>query len=374
MKKFKTVIALLLSVLLIAALGTTLACDRKGLVDGKAVVKFDPNLAETGLTANDVTAIPDKSVEPGSKLVNLPLTIKGNLNPKNVGFREWCIDPEGTTPWNFNDPVEQSMTLYARWEKMFRITYHIGDTTKTINVFPGEKAARLDSEVGWHKVLGWYTNPGFTDAYDFDTAVNANLNLYVDMSDSIYISAERLSGFELNYGNEAYKDKDDNTTLVYDEEGEFCRVHFARIENSSYIYYTNLNQFIENQADGTRYGDQMVITYKNLGDATHFRFYYVVGYTKEDGTGFDYSGAGGWRKAVDIPIQSNMSEDDDWATVTVDLVQETIVDGVSEWGTADILCIPRIDSVKIVNGKSNGWFKNNDVLFKGIEFNMPAND
>ena len=114
--------------------------------------------------------------------------------------------------------------------------------------------------------------------------------------------------------------------------------------------------------------DRMTITYKNLGQATHFRFYYVVGYLQEDGP-FLYSGGGGWRHVVNIEIESEMSEDGEWATVTVDLVEATMVDGVSEWGTADILCIPRWDSVQYVDGSYNSNFTNNDVLFKGIEFN-----
>ena len=124
MKTFKKLAVILALVQLLVAFGLFAACNNGeeqggGLVDGMAVVTFDPNLDGTGLFEEDVTSVRDQTDEPGSLIVNIPLTIRGNpANPLNLGFKEWCVDKEGTTPWDFTQPVTESMTLYAKWEKV----------------------------------------------------------------------------------------------------------------------------------------------------------------------------------------------------------------------------------------------------------------
>ena len=118
MKKFKYALIFAVTAILAASCVLMCACGPKegALVDGKAVVKFDPNLESTGFFEEDVTTVPDQAVEPGKVIVNKPLVVKGSpVNPQNLGFRCWCVDKEGTTPWNFKDPVTKSMTLYAKW-------------------------------------------------------------------------------------------------------------------------------------------------------------------------------------------------------------------------------------------------------------------
>ena len=165
----------------------------------------------------------------------------------------------------------------------------------------------------------------------------------------------------------------------------------------------------------------MTITYKNLGEATHIRFYYVVGYDQvaEDGTHYylysgavegrkynpnlseesvvndsgvtEWRGPGQWRGGnattgrgsyVLFEIESNMSASDEWATVSIDMAEATIMsavagelEGVSEWGTADILCIPRWEAVIYENGSYHSNTLNNNVYFRGIEFSpVPAEE
>lgn len=390
MKIFKHSLALILAVVLLLPFGLA-ACggESDGLVDGKAVVTFDPNLEGTGFFESDVTSVRDQLIEPGKTATEVTLVVKGTpANPRNLGFKEWCVDKEGTTPYDFSTPVTKSMTLYAHWVSRYVVTYHIGLNVKTANVFPGETAPDMDGEVGAKKIYGWFTDEAKTQAYDFSTPVNANLDLYVKTSDGIYLTAERLNTLLLfNYGDVTYKAPDDDSSMELIGSGEdaYLKVHFARIMNSSYMYINNLNEFLVTPGTTTRVGDEMTITYKNLGEATHIRFWYVVGYHQGVIDGVDYGywyspmptskqNVGRWQAAVNIPIQSNMSESDDWATVTVNLYElaVNVVDGISyyEWQNADILCIPRWDAVKSNgSGSFNGFFYDNDLLFKSIEFN-----
>ena len=196
MKKFKYALIFAVTAILAASCVLMCACGPKegALVDGKAVVKFDPNLESTGFFEEDVTTVPDQTVEPGKVIVNKPLVVKGSpVNPQNLGFRCWCVDKEGTTPWNFKDPVTKSMTLYAKWEARYEVNYYDGATLlHKANVFPGEKAERRDSDVVWKKILGWYTDAAMTKEYDFGASVNANLNLYVKTQPGLFLSPANI--------------------------------------------------------------------------------------------------------------------------------------------------------------------------------------
>lgn len=408
MKKFVKALSAILAVMLFSV--TLFACNGGGggtsspaesvddgaLVDGKAVVKFDLNLEGTGFTEADVTSVKEQKIEPGNTAVNRPLTVKSTaFNGRNLGFRGWCTDKAGTTYWNFEEPVTRSMTLYAKWEARCIVTYTIPNKASSIvrNVFPGEKAEPLDSEAGWKRVLGWYTDPSYAESalYDFDSEVTGNLDLYAKVADGIYINPAKMTSFLVHYGNIAGKDPDDDTTITVEEkDGEvYARVHFAKCENTSYIYYNNFNEYIlNNLVEMKRNGDVMTITYKNLGPSNYFRFYYVVAYFDEnnelngiysDGT-YEHGSIGMWSKNVDIPIKSNMSETDEWETVSVNLVEATMISKnfgttedpdwrtISEWGESVILCIPRWEALTVDGSGRNGDYSNNDVLFKGITF------
>jgi len=124
---------------------------------------------------------------------NKHLVVKGSpVNPQNLGFRCWCVDKEGTTPWNFKDPVTKSMTLYAKWEARYEVNYYDGATLlHKANVFPGEKAERRDSDVVWKKILGWYTDAAMTKEYDFGASVNDKpQSLRQDAARSVPLSSQ----------------------------------------------------------------------------------------------------------------------------------------------------------------------------------------
>ena len=434
MKKTRLFSVLLALVLLLSAVGLFAACrggedgpGDGGLVDGKAVVHFDPNLDGTGLFEEDVTSVRDQSVDPGSTIVNMPLTIRGNpANPQNLGFKEWCVDKEGTTPWDFSQPVTQSMTLYAKWESQLVVTYHIGAQTVEENLFSGELATPQDGAASWNRVLGWYTTPTFDAGteYDFSQPVTTDMDLYCRMATGFYISAERIAGFGVQYGQPGTNLTDTEVEYVEDEDGGYTDVWFGVCENTSYLWYDFGDQAtLTDPITGDRTGDCMTITYKNLGAATYMRFYYVVGYGgqfDENGNPYylysgivegrkynpnlggtesvvndngvtEWPGLGQWRGGgadagrgsyVLFEIESNMSASDEWATVTVNLAEETIMsavagelEGVSEWGTADVFCVLRWEPLIEENGSYSSNFVGNQVYFKSIEFSpAPAEE
>jgi uncharacterized repeat protein (TIGR02543 family) len=389
--------------------------DDGALVNGKAVVTFDTNLDGTYLFDDDINTVKSQSVEPGQKAIKKTLVVKSSANNMlNVGFRGWYIDKEGTTEWDFDTPVTKSMTLYAKWEARYKVSYHVG-TNDAIeeNVFSGELVSAKDSDAGWKNVLGWYTTSDFSGtAYDFTQPVTSNMDLYASIEDGIYIAGSRMSSFTTGYGQGTQSVHIGESTITVETNettGEtYARMSLAQAKDSTWITYGDFNERLNNLADKTeRYGDYMTVTYKNLGEAQYFRFYYVVGYDKTGG--FQYSSitngqpVGGWNIVCVMPIETNMSEDDEWATVTFDMVELTkvaeenlrfgtgfdadvqamieanIVDGyVSEWGLADMLCNVRFDACKYPQEYTGTYqtpdfyFSGNEILIKSIRFT--AND
>lgn len=130
------------------------------------------------------------------------------------------------------------------------------------------------------------------------------------------------------------------------EEGEdgkmfdYATFDFGNLEQP-YAWYNPLNIDIKGK-------NELSITYRNVGKGRVIRFYYVMAYAKEGG-GYTYSGNGGFLKFVDINIEAG---DGNWHTATVDMGAKTIseTDGISEWGTADLLSIFRIDYPYKSNG------------------------
>lgn len=419
MKNLKTLFSAIVAIVMTASCCFMTACgndgngsgseqssESNGLVNGKAVVTFDSNLEGTQLFSDEINTVAAQTVEPGGKVVRRALVVKSSAaNPLNLGFKDWCVDKDGTTPWDFDAPVEKSMTLYAKWEARCRVTYYIGSNVPvTENLFAGETAPLKDSEAGWKKIKGWYTDQEYKNPYNFDTPVTSNLDLYADVEKSVYISAARMEKFNVGYSVDADYIGSTTVKTVGEGDSQYAEVHFAQTFNNkaTWITYGDLNERINDYQNKTdRFGDVLTLTYKNLGEATHFRFYYVVGYDKEGG--FQYSSitygqpVGGWNIMCEVEIRSNMQETDDWATVSINLVEATkvaesrlrfesgfdatvkdfllgqVLDGyVSEWGTSDIICNVRFDACKYAQttkGTEQDFdFENNILLVKSIEY------
>ncbi len=93
-------------------------------------------------------------------------------------FDGWFTDKEFKNKFDFNTPLTQDYTLYAKWTKLFTVTYvnafftHNGEvmqttsTTETVKVRDGELAAntilpirRMENNYGYAKFVGWSTTP-----------------------------------------------------------------------------------------------------------------------------------------------------------------------------------------------------------------------
>ena len=121
----------------------------------------------------------------------------------------WYTDATCTTPYNFDTPVNNSFTLYAKWETA---TYTVAfDTMGAGNIptqyinYPG-KAEKPDDPVRTGFTFkGWFTDDKFQDAFDFDKTVESDVTLYACWEVSKY-----LVQFDTNNGT-----KIDAQTIVH---------------------------------------------------------------------------------------------------------------------------------------------------------------
>ncbi|MDE6273559.1 MAG: InlB B-repeat-containing protein [Clostridiales bacterium] len=378
------------------------ACGKTENTDGPYTVTFDANLDGTGLTEKDVTAVKPQTVEKGEKAKAATIVIK-TANPEGYAFQYWMTEKTGTEAYSFDTPVVSDITLYAKWSKQVTVNFlfkgvNVDGTDLAVEqkVFSGAKASREDTAAGWKHVDGYYTDEAYTTAYDFNSPVTQDMTIYVKTSGKgLYASS--IVGLATSYGDsqekfdpesyikqgfskaEAQQMAADETsiTIVGDNyDDQYARVHFGASTNTAWFQHSSANMPLNTpQIFGERDADKMTITYKNLGPCRTLRFYYVVDTYHEDAQNWTHSGGGMWVTLIDTPVQYRMDENGEWATVTIDLAEKTIVDGVSEWGTAHMLMVPRwefVDVTSEINAagkpKARNMHLDNDVLIKSITF------
>ena len=101
-------------------------------------------------------------------------------------FGGWYTDAACTQPFVFADGVTDNKTLYAKWEPQENtITFVYGkglanlSETVTSGMSVDEPLVKFTGETGSEEgVEGWYTDPGCTQAYNFNTLIDRPLTLY----------------------------------------------------------------------------------------------------------------------------------------------------------------------------------------------------
>ncbi len=116
----------------------------------------------------------EQEIEHGSNLAMLQPT------KKNYTFIGWYTDYACTRKYDFDEPVTQSMALYAKWVRDYTVTFKSMGGTAVPNqiVHKGETAAEPISELAGYRLVGWYTDVECTRQYDFATPITANKTLY----------------------------------------------------------------------------------------------------------------------------------------------------------------------------------------------------
>lgn len=102
-------------------------------------------------------------------------------------FVGWFADKEGTTPFDFTKPIEQTTIIYAKWDTAYTVTFDTqasdvpNPAPQTQIPLNGTANKPVDPTRNGYKFLGWfYMDPitGELKPYDFNTPITANITLY----------------------------------------------------------------------------------------------------------------------------------------------------------------------------------------------------
>ncbi len=150
----------------------------------------DPNATVT-FDSNEGSPIASAALLIGEKLTEPAQPTKANAR-----FDGWYTDETWATAWNFDNAVEDNMTLHAKWVIQYTVTFDMNEATsaaiETQVVDEGALATEPTDPVktDW-TFVDWFT----TDTFDAGTEwnftedlVNANVTLYAKFIDNSIVS------------------------------------------------------------------------------------------------------------------------------------------------------------------------------------------
>ncbi len=156
-----------------ASNGISASCNVTVSYSGICTVTFD---------SNGGSSVSLQEVKKGEKASQPDTPIKmGNF------FEGWYTDRALTTPYDFNQIVTQNITLYAKWREaaVYTVTFDSngGSGIEAQQVSEGGSAYQPDVPIRRGFVFGgWYSDNGFTNAYNFNSVLSGNITLYAKWS------------------------------------------------------------------------------------------------------------------------------------------------------------------------------------------------
>ena len=157
------------------------------------------------------TKVLDRTVAAGSFLEEPEVYVTGD-NEENWEISGWYREPEYETQWDFDfDTVENNITLYAKWDTNPQCTVSFYTVESEEPVFvttirKGLVVTPCDEEFMGREVLGYYTDKDMTKEFDFETKIEKNTDIYVDISEYVYFNAKMLSKWNI-CGNQTEVDE-----------------------------------------------------------------------------------------------------------------------------------------------------------------------
>ena len=141
-------------------------------------------------------------VEDGEKVVEPTEPTRSGYD-----FLGWYTAETGGDLWDFNDPITESIVLYAHWkdldpqhteatEATVRFDYQDGSEVDAVTVDLGDPADEPGNPVREGYIFkGWFTAPSGGGAWDFGTAISRDISLYAHWEAVMYtVTFDSLGG------------------------------------------------------------------------------------------------------------------------------------------------------------------------------------
>ncbi len=130
-------------------------------------------------------------------------------NPSKSGFDfgGWFKDEDCTLPFDFESPITENTTLYAKFGKFFNVTFSTGEgasTEASQHVEEGKtakKPATNPTKEGC-EFMGWYRDEACTKEFDFDAPITAETTVYAKfLANGVnYTGTGDYAGWEIENG------------------------------------------------------------------------------------------------------------------------------------------------------------------------------
>lgn len=151
-------------------------------------------------------------------------------NPKMYEFAGWYMDPEGQTPYNFEQATMPAgdVIVYAKWvPKTFTVRFDLN--------YEGAQDAPVDQTVAAYakavepedptrdgfQFTGWYRDSKCTEPFSFDTQITEDMTIYAGW----YTSESYHVTYHTNYGVEPEDTFEDQTVYDYDASAKINGVN-----------------------------------------------------------------------------------------------------------------------------------------------------
>jgi uncharacterized repeat protein (TIGR02543 family) len=140
--------------------------------------KWEPILKTVTFNSNG-----GSSVSPQTVIMGTTATRPTNPTKADNTFDNWYSNSGLTTVYNFSAPVNDNITLYAKWNAVpkYTITFNSngGSSVAAQTVNSGTTATRPTNPTRTGYTFdNWYSNSGLTTVYNFSAPVTGNITLY----------------------------------------------------------------------------------------------------------------------------------------------------------------------------------------------------
>lgn len=335
-----------LAILLLSFFAMLSSCTANSANKDYFLVHFDPCVEK------ETNYIEDQKVKPGEQIYEPTVVFPFNLD-ETIKVSGWYLEKSYKTKWNFANPVQSNMTLYAKWADVITINYYLKDSTSPIwvvnDALSGEPLQRHDELCDGYEFYGYFTDPACHEPFDLNKPLYEDVDVYLYRGDTLSLNARSIKRrFSMMAAGGSGSTVGNISNVLLDSSGIECvDVNFG--------YSTSADPYmlISNPQIDISHSQKIKIKFKNFGGATNIAFYWVSKYA--DGTYASNTVVDTEANSAHFRLNSfecHMSEDDPWLEKEFDLAK-SIHNGVSPWANSVTLVHLRIQFGYISRTKSD---------------------
>jgi len=136
--------------------------------------------------------IPSQTVELGQKITKPDDPVpSGDLH-----FGGWYINEDYTVQFDFDSPIVEDKTIYAKWLDSWIVTFSGASSIEPVSVKNNQKVTKPENPADTETQIfdGWYTDAAYTTPFDFDTKITKNTTIYAKWLPIYTVSFDSVYG------------------------------------------------------------------------------------------------------------------------------------------------------------------------------------